>query len=367
MSDRLVMFVEPYPHVLGGAAVATRLLAVGLKEHGFACEVVAPDDGPVLEMYRDTGIVVSRLHASASLLRYGDDVSQSTRVRRAASLLPWWRQLRSHLRARGAAIVDSYDHRGLVLAAPAAMTARLPFVWHVHLDQPSRALNAAGRRVASARIVPSTGVGRALGGNGWTLVAPAITDVPPLLGGRTNQSRVVSAGRLHPAKGYDVLVEAMAQLGQRTPAPIAEIYGAPQKGYERYAGDLTARANEMGRAVRFMGHVPQPWNQWNGAAAYVQPSRHEPFGISIIEAMAAGLAVIASAVDGPSEIIEHERTGLLVPPGDASALAKAIDRLLDDPALATMLGCAGRRHVLAAYQPDRFVASTARVLSDVLR
>ena len=94
---------------------------------------------------------------------------------------------------------------------------------------------------------------------------------------------------------------------------------------------------------------------------YVQPSRDEPFGMALIEAMACGLPVVASRVAGPSEIVDDGRTGLLVEPGDAAALATAIERLVRDPDLARQLARAGQAHVRATYTAERLVERTAAV------
>ena len=89
---------------------------------------------------------------------------------------------------------------------------------------------------------------------------------------------------------------------------------------------------------------------------FVLPSQYEGFGIALIEAMAAGLPVIGTDVGGVPEIITHQQTGLLVPPGDAQALATAIERFLLDGALAQAMAKAGQRDVCSRFSLDRAVS-----------
>ena len=87
------------------------------------------------------------------------------------------------------------------------------------------------------------------------------------------------------------------------------------------------------------------------------PSKIEPFGLVALEAAQAGRAVVASAVDGLPEVVAHEQTGLLVPPGDAGALAAAIASLIDDPERAKAMGEAGRRRAASHFSWDCYVAA----------
>ncbi|HEY2891951.1 MAG TPA: glycosyltransferase family 4 protein, partial [Dongiaceae bacterium] len=83
----------------------------------------------------------------------------------------------------------------------------------------------------------------------------------------------------------------------------------------------------------------------------------EPFGLVALEAAQAGRAVVASAVDGLPEVVVHEQTGLLVPPGDAAALAAAIASLFDNPERAKAMGEAGRRRAESHFSWDRYVTT----------
>ena len=149
---------------------------------------------------------------------------------------------------------------------------------------------------------------------------------------------VVAAGRLVRQKGFDILLHAFA--GMRSGGSRLAILG---EGPER-AG-LWKLAGELGVAGRLImpGHVADPAPWLAHAAAFALSSRWEGFGHVLVEAMACGVPVAAfECPHGPTDIVDHEETGLLLPPGDSRALSEALDRLLEDRKLADRLRDAGR-------------------------
>ncbi len=152
---------------------------------------------------------------------------------------------------------------------------------------------------------------------------------------------VFALGRLHRNKAFDVLIEALARLGD------AYLWLAGE-GPERAALEaLAARLGVAGR-VRFLGWRDDPAPLFAAADVYVVPSRHEPLGSVLLEGWMQRVPMAAAASQGPSYLISHEATGLLVPVDDAGAMAAAIRRLIDDRELAARLVAAGR----AAYEAD---------------
>ena len=103
------------------------------------------------------------------------------------------------------------------------------------------------------------------------------------------------------------------------------------------------------------------------ADLFVLPSRHEGLGVAILEAMAMGLPVVATAVGGIPEAVEHDRTGLLVPPEDGSALAAAIDDLLGHRDRACELGARGRERVLERFTMERMAGEYQRFYEEISR
>jgi glycosyltransferase involved in cell wall biosynthesis len=153
---------------------------------------------------------------------------------------------------------------------------------------------------------------------------------------------VLFLGRLVPIKGADVLIDAVAGSAGTT-ALIA--------GDGPARGELERRARARGAGVRFLGAIDEPRRAELLAAcdAVAVPSRvlpdgrHEGMPLVVLEAMCAGAAVAASASGGIAEVVRDGESGLLVPPGDAAALAAALARLRDEPVLRARLADAGRK------------------------
>ncbi len=112
----------------------------------------------------------------------------------------------------------------------------------------------------------------------------------------------------------------------------------------------------MQHAVTFLGHRDDVPARLAEADIFVLPSRSEAFPNAVLEAMAAGLPIVASGVGGILELIDDGRTGLLVRPGDAEALAERLCVLMEDEALASRLGAAARNEAHARYSFDRMVS-----------
>ncbi|HEX2526557.1 MAG TPA: glycosyltransferase family 4 protein [Geminicoccus sp.] len=204
---------------------------------------------------------------------------------------------------------------------------------------------------------------------------------------RARGSRLLMVGRISPEKGPHVLIDAFVRLASAHPGlmldlvgpvgflplsqarfmsrrmpPMAEavarlygsgpaaLWGQLARPGERLKERLLAGVPvELRDRIRFLG--PQPHDALNDiyrhAGMLIQPSVwKEAYGMPVAEAMAAGLPVIASADGGLCDLVEHGKTGVLVPPGDAAALASAIASLLADPVKARAYGMAGRRKAL---------------------
>jgi len=101
--------------------------------------------------------------------------------------------------------------------------------------------------------------------------------------------------------------------------------------------------------VRFLGNVSNLPERLAATQVFVLSTRWEGMPLALVEAMAAGCACVATDVVGVREVIDQGRTGLLVPPGDATALADALQQVLLDPAMAARLGAAARAQALKAH------------------
>jgi glycosyltransferase involved in cell wall biosynthesis len=168
-------------------------------------------------------------------------------------------------------------------------------------------------------------------------------------------------GKLVPRKGVDTLIESMGVLAAREG-------GAPHlvmAGIGPMRESLEQRASELGVADRitWLGKVPHDDVGWvmSTGDVFILPSLSEGLPTVVCEAMACGLPVVATAVDGTPEIVDEPATGLLVQPHDIDGIAAALSRLLDDPALRAQMGAEALRRSAADYT----WAANARRMEDV--
>jgi glycosyltransferase involved in cell wall biosynthesis len=169
-----------------------------------------------------------------------------------------------------------------------------------------------------------------------------------------DRRRVVTVANLRSEKGHDVLLEAAALVLRDRPDARFDIIG---DGPERDA--LRGRANALGvaHAVTFHGPVENVEERLLGAGVFALPSRSEAMPNALLEAMSAGIPVVASGIGGVVEVVKHERTGLLVRAGDSVDLAGALLRIMSDPGLGARLGLSARAEVVSRYSFDRMVTS----------
>jgi glycosyltransferase involved in cell wall biosynthesis len=175
---------------------------------------------------------------------------------------------------------------------------------------------------------------------------------------RAQPGRIAVVARLSPRKGVDVAIDAIAILRAAGRDVRLDVCGTAYAGYEWFEKELRARASEpmLADAVHFLGYVNPTDPVLAAASIVLVPSRVEPFGNTAVEGLLSGRPVIASAVQGLAEILTDGQTGLLVPPGDARALAGAIGRLLDDSNLSAAIAERGRRDALRRFSIDRYQA-----------
>lgn len=165
--------------------------------------------------------------------------------------------------------------------------------------------------------------------------------------------RIVMVANLRPEKGHDVLLEAAPHI--LAVHPDAEFVLAGD-GPRRAALESQARACGVDRHVRFLGECRNVPEVLASGDVFVLPSRTEAMPNAVIEAMAAGLPVVASAVGGIPELISPDRTGLLVPPGNPVALAESVNQLMNDPGRAASLGRAARAFITREFGFGRMVS-----------
>ena len=334
---------------ISGAENHLLLLLPGLRERGFDVRLVMlHEDEPAARDFasrvEEAGIPVERIRLPRAL-----------DPRAFARLLHFVRRVRPTILHTH--LVHA-DFHGL----PAGRLARVPvLVSTKHGFNPfrgSRVFAAADRavgRLADEHIAISAGLARYLAESEgfdegeFEVVHYGIEPGPtpsPLPGA----PRLAIVGRLIPIKGHDVLLRALANVRDDVPEVTLEIAGEGPLEPE-----LRASAARLGldESVSFLGRVAPAAPVFERAEVVVVPSFGEGFGMVALEAMERGRPVIACAVGGLPEIVSDGRTGLLVPTGDAEALAGAIRDVATDRARAAAMGAAGRARALEEFSQVR--------------
>jgi glycosyltransferase involved in cell wall biosynthesis len=176
-------------------------------------------------------------------------------------------------------------------------------------------------------------------------------------------STLLCVGRTSdPNKGIRVLIEALAKLPPPTRLVLID------EDHPLHEGRRLAASLGIGDRLQIVGRVEtsELVRRYRSATLVVVPSLYEGFGLPAVEAMACGTPVVASAAGALPEVVRTGRGGVLVPKGDAEALARAIASLLAKPETLRRLGAEGRRGVATAYSWDRIAVRTADVYREVL-
>lgn len=190
--------------------------------------------------------------------------------------------------------------------------------------------------------------------NGWVG-----TPLPWVGGG--DRPNVVCIANFRIEKGHAVLLRAFVRVVGERPAHLTLVGTGP------LMRELQALALSLGidSHVSFVGAVDDVWTVLSKADVFAFPSLSEPLGIAVMEAMAAGVPVIASGVGGIPELVSHDVTGILVPPGDELSLARGLERLLGDPVARAQMGEQGRQAAEGMKMEatmDRYVDHYRRLL-----
>jgi glycosyltransferase involved in cell wall biosynthesis len=174
---------------------------------------------------------------------------------------------------------------------------------------------------------------------------------------------VGTVARMAPQKGLQYLVYAAASLAGRYPRMRFVIAG---DGPEQPALQELTRRMGLGGRISFPGFIRNIPAMLSQIDIFVLPSLAEGLAITLLEALAAGCAVVASRVGGVPEVIEHGTTGLLVPPASSGALAGAVAALAENPFLRRNVSLAGRKRVLEQFTIDKMLMQTGSVYESLI-
>ena len=379
---RALFLTHSFPREPGDAAGSFVLrLAVALRDHGVDVHVVAPSGDHLPATDRFDGIPVERFrYAPRRYEKLAYTGNMHTQVRdswgaKLALLGFLGSEFGSAVRARRAFEPDVVHAHwwfpgGLVGTWLSGLSG-VPLVTTLHGTDVRLARGTAMARPLFRHVLQQssavTTVSRWLAREAETLVSGVRTSVAPMPvatelftpGGTRDPNRLLFVGRLTAQKGIEALIEALARM--RHAASLDVVGDGP------LAATLTERARALGVGdrVRWLGQLTQPnlVDLYRHAAALVVPSTDEGLGLVAVEAQLCETPVVGYDSGGLTDTVQHDRTGMLVPPGDVGALAATLDDLLDRPDRGAELGRAGRMVALAGFAPE----SSARRYAGIYR
>jgi glycosyltransferase involved in cell wall biosynthesis len=369
MAEPQVVMLTGFAPRVGGAERQAQRLARALQQRGARVRVLTPRESPDLPeretvagipvrrisfpRLRGVGAAVLSARVLADLLRGADDVI--------------------HVHISGPMVIPAVLG-GRVRGVPTVLKfANLSPERGIWVDVPQAAfrrwpLEAATRRVDGV-VAISSRIARAAEEGGWWQVARIPNGIDPEEGAGERPPRAQArrwlglrgdpvalfVGRLSHQKGLDVLLRIWRRFLESRPGATLLVLGEGPDG-----ASLRRQAVALGVAgsVDFRGLRKDVAPHYAAADLFVLPSRYEGLPNVMLEAMAAGLPVIASRVSGTEDAIEDGRNGLLVPPGEPAALLDALLRLTGDRGMGERLGKEARKTVEGRYHINRVAEET---------
>jgi N-acetylglucosaminyl-diphospho-decaprenol L-rhamnosyltransferase len=339
----LVLFVS-YSGAIGGAERLLVDFATGV--HGEVC--IACPEGALAQAARTAGLRVFVLPRRSLRLRGGIGARTSA----AIALLAHAFEARALARNLTPDVVIAWGMR-TAIASLLFRRRSTPLVFQHNDLLPAGGVLRALIRVAAARADLVIALSHAIAhdlGRPAQVVHPGIEvddfHTPP-----QRSQQVLVLGALVAWKRPDVALEAVALARQTLPGLKLRFVGAPMpEDGDTLAERLRERAarSDLAGAVEFAGAVSDPRSELAHAGCLLHCAEREPFGMVVLEALAAGLPVVAPASGSPAEIADTS-CAVLYPPGDAAAAGAGIAQVLSDPDLAAGLGVAGRKHAREGF------------------
>lgn len=365
-----VLFVAPVA-VHGGAGQVLLNLVATASHGGYEPHVVWLGDGPLIGDLGATAV-------SSTLVDAG-------RLRSPRAFVRACRGLAAIIRRVDPDVVFATEAKGHLYASMPARRAGLPSIWRQPATpSPTSPMDRLATLLPTACIVvASEHVARAQRELWPTrrprVIAPGI-DITRYAGQdedaiRTRHDVAVETpligivGRLQPWKGQHIFLRAAARVVEQHPETRFAVIGGADMGWEvgDYPAELVALARELGLEDRviFTGQTNEV-PAWLGALDIcVNASDHEPFGLVILEAMAAGVPMIAVANGGPAEIIRDRETGLLIAERTPELLGQAMIDLIADQTFRARLAASARTVIAERYSRERLAADMGALMREV--
>ena len=347
---------------VGGANVYVRDLCMALQRHGVETNVFVGGDGPFLEDLNRNGIAYTVIPTMARAVDPRADIRS-------------YRKLKSALRQWRPDLIAAHTAKAGALTRVVARSLSVPVVYTPHgwsFYNGEQGVKVAVYRMLERilSLLPATivhvshseqrlALDHRVGRNVTSVVIQnGVPDIPPLLRADVTREpvRIVSVARFEPPKDQPTLLLALAGLRDRD-WTLDLIGDGPLLG----STEAMVHRHGLRDRVRFLGFRTDIPRHLAAAQIFVLMTKAESLPLTLLEAMRAGLPVVASAVGGILEVVRPGRDGLLVPDGDVTGLKLALRSLIEDGDLRRRLGASARKRYVEAFEHERMV----RQLSDL--
>jgi starch synthase (maltosyl-transferring) len=345
---------------LGGVPLHLKRIAGAMVERGYKVAVLSLKTvGPVGQALIESGITVMACEGRGGWdLRVVSRLARAIRATRPKLVHSFL--FHANVAARWAADQAEFPHQRVICEI---QTVEVERRWHLWVDRctyPNCRFTIGNspsvvQHLSERAKIPRDRLRLVRGGVDPDPIRQAVPLERTELGLPQGAPMLMWVGRLDPVKGLDHLLVAFRAVADRSPAHLVLAGGGPLRGRLQTQADQLG----LGRRVHFLGPRGDVPRLLRSCDLFVFPSRTEGLPNALLEAMAAGCAIIATDVPGNRDLIEHGENGLLVPYGEPQALAAAMTSLLSDPAVARQLGEAAVltiarhwhiRHTIAAYE-----------------
>lgn len=380
-----------FPQVEIGGAERSQLELLGGLDRSFIQPAAAcVMEGPLPEALRrmNVDVHINRWPSFALKVGRGSGASKLLLPFALAALVPHIVRMAALVRKEKIDLVHTNGLKSHVAGSAVRLLTGKPLVWHVRdVLKPGvtrRALNLIARSTVTTLLansrataetfssVPGSRIRIVYNGIDTDLYSPNPPgEIRAKLGISSREFVVGAMGALAPLKGHIHLIRSAPRILSRFPDTRFLIAGEEMYltiGHRGYRAVLEEEVRRLGLAERvvFAGWHDSPVDVLRSLDVLVHSSVYpESFGRVLVEAMACGVPVVATALGGPVEIIESADQGILIPPEDPEAIADAVIRLRSDPDLRRRMAVAGRERVVSAFSVGRYVREVEEIYRSI--